>query len=171
VSIQIQFSTSPAFSSAVIRRLTHSPFSHVDLIVKDGLLGVSGKDDTINDPGGVRIRPFNAWPYLTKPKVAMLNCTDEVTEQVIAAARSQIGKPFDNDALYAMLNDLAVQKPRDWRDPSQWFCSEFVIWSLEAGKIFPYTLAATANRLTPNDVLLVSNPFMTEANIKEFLEV
>jgi hypothetical protein len=42
--LQIQFSTSTAFTSGIIRRLTHSPFSHVDFVLPDGLLGVSGKD-------------------------------------------------------------------------------------------------------------------------------
>src|ERR1022692_743026 len=91
--IKIQFSTSKAFSSDVIRRLTHSPFSHTDLVVPEGLLGVSGKDDSIHDLGGVMVRSMQAWPYLTTPKVARLQCTDEVAAAVIAAGRSQIGKP------------------------------------------------------------------------------
>lgn len=168
--LQIQFSTSTAFTSGIIRRLTHSPFSHVDIIVEgEGLLGVSGVDPSIHDLGGVRLRPFNCWPYLTKPKIATLNCLDAVVKQVIEAGKSQIGKPFDNDALWAMLQDQAIEKTRNWRDPSKWFCSEWAAWSMETGKLFPYTLAVTKNRVTPADVLLMSNPFMSEANIKQFL--
>jgi hypothetical protein len=171
--IRIQFSTSKAFSSDVIRRLTHSPFSHVDLIVPEGLLGVSGKDDSLHDPGGVRVRPMNAWPYLTVPKVAHLQCSDEVAAAVIDAARSQLGKPFDDSALWAFFQDQAVGgsvdgKVRDWRDTKQWFCSELTIWALEQGGLFPYELVVANTRVTPADVLLMINGFMSAANILEF---
>jgi hypothetical protein len=170
--LQIQFSTSTAFTSGIIRRLTHSPFSHVDFVLDDGtLLGVSGVDPSINDLGGVRIRPHNAWPYLTKPKVAHLNCTDVVAIRVIDAAMSQIDKPFDTTAMWGMLEDQATEKLRNWRDPAAWFCSEYVAWSLETGGLFPYTLAVMKNRVSPADVLLLANPFMSDANVKEFTEV
>ena len=46
----MQYSTSIAFASMVIRRLTHSEFSHVDFILPgEGLLGVSGPDQKIGD--------------------------------------------------------------------------------------------------------------------------
>jgi hypothetical protein len=89
----IQFSTSTAFASAIIRRLTHSPFSHVDAIITDelaqhfkiqpGLLGASGPDcgakagrlfrhkmGWSHDPGGVIVRPNPAWAYLQPPKTS-----------------------------------------------------------------------------------------------------
>lgn len=169
--LDIQFSTSTAFASGVIRRLTHSPFSHVDIIVPGGLLGVSGKDDSLNDIGGVRVRPTPAWPYLTPPKVAHIACSDEVTAHVIAAAKSQVGKPFDTTAMWSMLDDQATEKIRNWRDPNQWFCSELVAWSLETGGLFPYQLAIMKNRVSPADILLIVNPYMTRENITEFLEV
>jgi hypothetical protein len=174
MSLQIQFSTSTAFSSSVIRRLTHSPFSHVDFVVPEGLLGVSGKDDSINDPGGVIVRPLKAWPYLTTPKVATILCPDNIATSVITAAMSQLKKPFDNGAMWAMLDDQAEEKIkgtiRNWRDPAQWFCSELVMWALETGGLFPYPLAVLKNRVSPADVLLVINQFMSVANIKEFME-
>lgn len=169
--LQIQFSTSTAFTSGIIRRLTHSPFSHVDFIVPEGLLGVSGVDPSINDVGGVLVRPFNCWPYLTKPKVARLGCSDEIAVKVIAVAMTQLGKPFDNTAMWGMLEDQATEKLRNWRDPTQWFCSEFVAWAMETGGLFPYSLAVMKNRVSPADVLLLANPFMNAANIKEFTEV
>lgn len=168
--IQIQFSTSTAFASGIIRRLTHSPWSHVDIVMPDGLLGVSGKDDSISDIGGVRIRPFNEWPYLTKPKVACLNCSADITDRIHAAAASQIGKPFDNSAMWGMLEDQALEKNRNWRDPNQWFCSELVAWALETGGLFPYPLAVLKNRISPADILLMINPFMSADNIRIFLQ-
>jgi hypothetical protein len=170
--IRIQFSTSKAFSSDVIRRLTHSPFSHTDLVVPEGLLGVSGKDDSIHDLGGVMVRSMQAWPYLTKPKTARVQCSDEVATAVIEIARSQIGKPFDSSALWSFFDDQAVEdivgKERDWRDTKQWFCSELIIFALEQGGLFPYGLVVAKNRITPADVLLMINAFMLADNILEF---
>lgn len=171
--LQIQFSTSTAFTSGIIRRLTHSPFSHVDIVLPEGLLGVSGKDDSITDPGGVRIRPHKAWPYLTEPKTANIQCDDAIAIAVINAARSQIGKPFDNGALWCMLQDQAktpVTTQRDWRNTASWFCSELVIWSLEQGGLFKYPLAVCKNRITPADVLLLINPFMSVEDIISFIK-
>lgn len=168
--LKIQFSTSTAFASGIIRRLTHSPFSHVDFVLPEGLLGVSGKDDSISDIGGVLIRPYPAWPYLTKPKVATINCSEEIAQRVIACAKTQIGKPFDHSAMWAMLDDQATEKKRNWRDPTQWFCSEYVAWSMETGGLFPYPLAVMKNRVSPADNLLIINPFMSVENIKDFLE-
>lgn len=173
--LAIQFSTSKAFASGIIRRLTHSPFSHVDFVVQGGLLGVSGKDEHIHDDGGVRIRPTEAWPYLTKPKVARIQCSEEVAANVIAVCKTQIGKPFDHSALWAFFDDQATESQcmqvRDWRETSAWFCSELVTWALEQGGLFPYELAVSKNRVTPADVLLMINPFMPADNIIEFAGV
>ncbi len=167
-----QFSTSPAFASGIIRRLTHSPFSHVDIIEPGiGLWGVSGLDKSIKDPGGVRCRPFNAWPYLYPPKVARVQTTEDVVRKTIEFARSQEGVPFDNSALYHFLRDRAGLKPlgRDWRNPNQWFCSEYALRCPEFGGLFAYPLIVPKDVVSPNDDLIFFNPFMLADNIMEFL--
>jgi len=181
--ILVQYSTSPAFASQMIRRLTHSQFSHVDFIltqemadlihIEGGLLGASGVDKKINDPGGVRVRPFNAWPYLGEPKVARVQCSLDTLKLTLAAALTQRGKPFDRSALWGFLSDqYYVKSQRDWRADGAWFCSELVIWACERGGLFhPKILAVTKNRVTPNDSLLILNPYMSIENILEFCPV
>ncbi|HVX56464.1 MAG TPA: hypothetical protein VHA37_01920 [Candidatus Saccharimonadales bacterium] len=169
----IQYSTSTAFASACIRRLTHSPFSHVDIVLPgEGLLGVSGpgKYPGYNDPGGVQVRPFEPWPYLFQPKVAHIKCSEEVARRTIEFAKAQMNKPFDNSALWAFLKDRAGLKvaSRDWRDPDKWFCSELVIRSAEVGGLFFYKLAITENEVSPNDTLLLFNPYMTIDSVHDF---
>ena len=160
----VQYSTSTAFASDIIRRLSHSPFSHVDIILPgEGLLGVSGVDLSVKDLGGVRVRPFEAWPYLVKPKVARLVVADQIAIDTVAACRSQDGKPFDRGALWGFLEDQAYEKPRNWRDPEQWFCSQLVVWAAEQGKMFPWPLAVMKNRVTPADSLLIFNLFIENA--------
>lgn len=162
--IVLQFSTSTAFASDIIRRLTHSEFSHVDAVLPEGLLGVSGPDHSLGDPGGVRIRSFNPWPYKFPPKRVTLPTPKAAA--IIARARTQIGKPFDQDAIYAFLSTSPGD--RSWREETSWYCSEYWAWNLEAEGFFPYALVTAKNRITPADLLLLINPFMSGLDIRSF---
>ncbi len=177
--LALQFSTSSAFASAIIRRLTQSDFSHVDIVLPgEGLLGVSGKwkpprrqfPHREPDVGGVIIRPFDAWPYMRPPKTARVQCSEEVRDRAIAWARTQLGKPFDKKALYAFLRDRVglPAEGRPWRDPDKWYCSEMVMRALEVSGLFPYPLITPKDTVSPNIVLVHINPFMTRENILEF---
>ena len=67
--LTLQYSSSTALTSDLIRRICHSQFSHVDMVLQgEGLLGASGEDvyPNFDDPGGVLIRPFDPWPYKIK---------------------------------------------------------------------------------------------------------
>ena len=184
----IQYSTSKAFASRIIRILTHSPFSHTELVitpevgqrfnVHSGLLGASGPDCATAleakywkwrgwhaDPGGVIIRSMQPWPYLFPPIVARLRCSAKVHDETIAFALSQIEKPFDKKAMYAFLRDRAGISivRRDWRDPAAWFCAELVTRAAEVGRLFPYDLVVTKELVSPNDTILIFNPFIVNA--------
>lgn len=164
--LHIQYSTSNAFASQMIRRLCHSPFSHVDIILEgEGLLGASGPDNYVvdgkpwHDPGGVIVRPFHPWPYLYDPVIARVRTTVEVRDKVIAQARSQINKPFDNSALWEFLSD----KPpgdRDWKATDKWFCSELVTWAEETAGMFPWPLVVPKSRISPADNLMINMPML-----------
>jgi hypothetical protein len=163
--IALQYSTSTAFASMIIRRLCHSEFSHVDIVIPgEGLLGVSGPDNEIGDPGGVMIRSFHPWVYLHPPKTVVLE-TDKEAE-IIAIGRGQIGKPFDNTALWDFFSD----KPgdRDWTDEKSWFCSEYIVWCFVKAGFFPYPLVSAKNRITPGDSLMLFNPFMVPETLASF---
>jgi hypothetical protein len=176
----LQFSTSPAFASGIIRRLTHSDWSHVDLMLPgEGLLGVSGPGKytvngrAVNDKGGVQIRPFQPWPYKGPAKVAQLLIDEATTRAIVDAGRSQIDKPFDNKALYSFLRDRAGigsnKEVRDWRHTDSWFCSEFATWACEEGGLFRYQLAVSKEAISPNDLLLLINPYMSPESIRTFI--
>jgi hypothetical protein len=167
-----QYSTSTSFASKLIRTVNHSRWSHIDLILPgEGLLGVSGIDKSIKDLGGVRIRPFNCWPYLYPPKVAKVRCSDAAARNGIEWGRSQIGKPFDKAALWHFLRDRAGLPAlgREWRDPDQWICSEYQTRLAELAPLFSYPLVVTKDTVSPQDTLLLFNPYLSPANIEEFL--
>ncbi len=116
------------------------------------------------------IRPFNAWPYLYPPKIARVQCSEEVARKTIEFVRSQLGKPFDKQAMYAFLRDRAgiPKTGRDWRDPVAWFCSEVQVRGLEVGGLFPYRLIQPKDVISPQALLLYVNPFLSPENILEF---
>lgn len=170
----VQYSSGTAWASEIIRRMCHSPFSHVDIVLPGvGLLGASGPDKTalaivngkqVPDPGGVQIRPFNPWPYKEVPKLAHIETAK--ADAIIELAKTQINKPFDDSALYGFLS--AHPGDRAWRQQDKWFCSELVIWSCETSGMFPYPLATLKDRVSPADSLLLFNPFMSKENIEQF---
>lgn len=159
--IVLQFSTCEHtlknWTSAIIRRLCHSPFSHVDFVLGDGsLLGASdqGHDSPVikGNSCGVAIRPPDYQPFGYRRRMTIV--TDKA-ESVLAAAYSQLGKAFDSEALHDFLGD-EFPGIRDWRDPDKWFCAELVAWAFETGGYWiPSTLQWPKNRVSPTDMLLV----------------
>jgi hypothetical protein len=129
-----------------------------------GLLGVSGPDDTYNDAGGVRIRPFDPWPYTIVREVTI---NTPLSDAIIRTGMTQLGKPFDHDALYAFFNPFGVR--RDWKDLAKWFCSEWFIWSCVIEKLFGYKLCVPMDMVNPNDTMLILNPVMSPEDIEKLL--
>lgn len=158
--IVLQFSTAadslPNWASALIRRLSHSPFSHVDLVLQSGnLLGASDMGPNSpcveGNPCGVAIRPPNYQEFGLRRQ--MILQTDRA-DAVINAAYSQIGKPFDGSGLKDFVSE-AFPGVRDWRMPDAWYCSELYTWALEEGRYFSYPLPWPKNRISPTDLLVL----------------
>jgi hypothetical protein len=161
--IQILFSTSTVWQSDVIRRLCHSPFSHVDVVLPDGnLLGSSdspGSPVIVGNKGGVAIRPPNYQLFGIRRMANVF--TDEITEGAFYAnMKSQLGEPFDDSALHAFIGKVSFMPTRDWADVSKWFCSELVTWALMTAGFFKFDLLVPKDRVSPADLLLLLNPYM-----------
>lgn len=158
----LQFSTTPNtlenWTSAVIRRLGHSRFSHVDFVLPDGnLLGASDQGPTspciAGNPRGVAIRPPDYQEFGLRRQ--MILATD-TADAVVAKAMTQLGKPFDSSGMWGFLEDQFVHDvPRDWRNPDAWWCSEHKAWSLEGGGFFGRQLIWPKNRVSPTDLFLL----------------
>lgn len=156
----LQFSTSSDsvanWASAAIRRLCHSPFSHVDTVLPDGnLLGSSaqGPHSPVikGNPQGVAIRPPNYQKFGIRRQ--MILRTDKVNA-MHNWSMTQLGKDFDNTALWDFIGD-DFPGTRDWREPTKWFCSEKKVVAFEEGGFFAYPLPWPKNRVTPTDLLLI----------------
>ena len=81
--------------------------------------------------------------------------TTPLADVIREVAKSQLGKPFDNSALYGFFSD-ALPSERDWHISDTWFCSELVVWAFEsAGYWRPSPAVWPKNRISPSDMLMI----------------
>jgi hypothetical protein len=160
--IHLLFSTSTAWQSAVIRRICHSPFSHLDVVLPDGnLLGSSDSPKAPHiegNPRGVAVRPPEYQEFGIR-RLAKVRVGESASKMFMELVRSQLGKPFDGEALNAFLSG-DVTMPRDWRADDQWICSELMAWAAEGANFWNYDLLVPKNRISPADLLLLLNPLI-----------
>lgn len=139
-SIRLLFSTSHHPMSAVIRACTWSKWSHVALVA--GPCAIEAVTT------GVRKVPvLDAMDRAKRAAVVELPCRDP--RAVIAAAESQLGKPYDFTAI------VGLGLHRDWQADDRWFCSELVAWAFEkAGE--PLFRAEVLRRVTPQHLWMLA---------------
>lgn len=114
--MRVLFCTSKLPGAAIIRAVTWSDWSHVAIIDGEEVIEATWP--------AVRVVPLaDVLAKHSRFAVADIPCQDPAA--VIAAARSQIGKPYDLTALFGML------ARRDWQEADAWFCSELVAWAFD----------------------------------------
>lgn len=151
------------WATPLIRRLSHSPFSHVDFVLDNGnLLGASNQGPNSpyieGNPKGVAIRPPDYQEFGIRRRMVIK--TDKA-QFIMAYALAQLGKPFDNSALYAFLSE-GTPGVRDWRDPDKWFCAEMPPRCFELGAYWePEKLIWPKDRFSPTDLVML---FMMDPN-------
>lgn len=169
--IVIQFSTAAPVGWAVwfpfldfsmwIRRATHCPFSHADLVLPDNTLLGSSDNPTapviFGNPRGVAIRPGNYQDFRIRRRIT-IPAEDVVVKAFYDFCFAQIGKPFDHAAMKMRYFLSDRFDDRDWRDDGKWFCAEMLGRAAEVSKLFPWKLVGVKNRLTGSDLLLILNP-------------
>ena len=112
--LTLQFSTTPLWQSGVIRLLSHSHYSHVNVVIPPGFPNLEGLTPHpygllgASDPGGVMIRDPDYHVFKTRRRLTLI--TDKA-DKIVEAMATQIGKGFDDEALHRVI-DLNW---RDWR--------------------------------------------------------
>jgi len=144
------------YATGWIRRLSHSPFSHVDMMLPDGnMLGASNNPKSPVIEGnarGVAIRPQGYQRF--KYRRRMVIKTDRAND-IRAIVKTQIGKEFDNSGLKDFLSD-SFPGARPWMLDTNWWCSELMTWGLDTGGFWqPKILQWPKNRCSPTDLLLL----------------
>lgn len=147
----------------MICRLSHSPFSHGDLLLDDGtLLGSSNSPDVPviqGNPCGVAIRPANYHKFAIKHQ-AVMRCSPETKARFHDFCYAQLGKPFDTGAVKFRTFLSADFSNRDWRDDSMWYCYEMLARATEVSQLIWWDLIGIKNRVTGSDYLMMINPIM-----------
>ena len=149
-------------TSEWICRLTHSPFSHVDLVLPEGLLGASDSKYApvvSGNPRGVAIRPVNYQRFAHR-RDAAVRATAKQKQLFETFCRAQLGKPFDTDALRPSVFLSDNIESRDWRTPDKWFCAELMARAVEESGVLGYPIPGVKNRVTPADLLLIIAPLI-----------
>lgn len=143
MKIRLRFSSNRTLGSRLIRAATWSEYSHVEIVMpvcSTLLLGAA-------IDGGVDLRP----PH--QDYLRLREFTVEAGYSVIAAAQTQLRKPYD------LSGALGLALHRDWQDDDSWFCSELVAWAFQVAG-FPLLRADHLHRITPRDLLL--SPLLKE---------
>lgn len=131
--MRVLFCTSKLPGAALIRAVTWSQWSHVALVDGDEAIEAIWP--------AVRVAPL-AEVIAAHSAHVIVDLPCRLPSDVIRAARSQVGKPYDLSALFGLLMH------RDWQEPDSWFCSELVAWAFaQAGS--PLFRADALHRITP----------------------
>lgn len=137
----------------LIRTVTWSRFSHVDICLPEGLLGAR--------PPKVSIEPYG---YQPKARVQYVRCKELSPEEELIAHkfwRDQIGKPYD---YLAVAGNLVH---RDWKSEDKWFCSELFAAGFLAAA-WPLLNEEFLDRVTPGIALL--SPRLEACSEKEVFD-
>jgi hypothetical protein len=172
-TVTLEFST--AKGSRKIRWLTRSRFSHCDVVLPNGLLGAttSPADKIVRTHprgalSGVAVRKTDYQEFERRHRMVIKT---PLAPYIIEKGMSQLGKPFDSRALYAIYLPW-LRSPVDWLHPDRWYCMEFVLWMFmglhgpEQKPFFPYEVLMQRNLVVPEDGILIFNPYIS--NIEEF---
>lgn len=108
--IRLRFGARPGIEAWLIQWLSTGHWSHVDIVMPDGMLLGARAD-------GVRLRPPGYAPF-RNVHLATIPAAAPQCRAFYRFASEQLGKPYDNLALWAFLRN------REWHREDQWTCSE-----------------------------------------------
>ena len=132
--IQLLYTRSHHLSSAAIRLATWGDFSHVAQIDGPKVIESVFRDGVREDSLDNAIARASRW--------AIVEYRHRNPAAMIAAARSQIGKPYD------LTGALGLGVHRDWQQDDAWWCSELIPWAAaQAGEA--WFMPQAAHRITP----------------------
>ena len=116
--MRVLLCASDKLGSRIIRAVTWSRWSHAAII--DG--------DEIIEAVWPRVRVATlAAALASHPRGVVIDIPVADEAAAIAAARSQVGKPYD------LLGVIGLGIKRNWQDDDAWWCSELIAWAAKQG--------------------------------------
>lgn len=140
--MRVLLCTTDKIGSRIIRAVTWSRWSHAAII--DG--------NEIIEAVWPRVRVSSlAWAIETHPRWTVIDIPVADESAAIAAARSQIGKPYD------LWGVLGLGLKRQWQDDDAWWCSELITWAAKQGGTDLFRPDAL-RRITPEHLWMLPAP-------------
>lgn len=128
--------------SWLIRLVTWSEYSHVDIIINDSfaLGAIAGK--------GVTIRRIDDVLAISS-KATLMELPDIDGRKVVDFLEKQLGKPYDWSGI------LGIWAHRNWQEDDSWSCAELVAAASAAGGYSPFD-SKFQHRITPQDLFMLN---------------
>lgn len=151
-AISLQFVRGHGLGARLIQWFDHGRYSHVDSVMPDGSLLGSRNDTVWGIASGVQMRPAH---YVDGCEILRVDlpCDESTCAAYYEYLHSQLGKPYDETAI------LAFVAGRDWEESDSWFCSELCAHAMVVSG-FWHELSAPANKIAPDDLLLLASAFV-----------
>lgn len=140
-TITLLFSMTANPVSAMIRAATWSRWSHVAIVDGDHVI------EAVALHGVRRVPLTEAIARAKNHALVELPCRNY--KAIIAAATSQIGKPYDYTAV------LGIGLHRDWQSADAWYCAELVAWSYAQANE-PLFRAEALRRVTQEHIFMLA---------------
>ena len=140
--LRVIFSASNLIGSMIIRLLTWSSWSHVAVLFDENL---------VVEAAYPKVRELTLDEFLKdKTLTLMVDFPCVSPADSLAFLRTQVGKRYDLNALFAFL-----LHNRAWDDDKEWFCSELVARALAEGGT-KYFRSEYLHRVTPQHLWLLN---------------
>lgn len=142
--MKILFTRRRAIGSWIIRFVTWSVYSHVDIILDD--------ETVVGAIAGKGVCKTALSQRLAKASDAvMVTIPVELNADVIAFISEQMGKPYD------WFGAIGIGLMQDWQHHDKWSCAEFIYAVMVQGGYVPYDLKYY-HRITPQHLLMLNYP-------------
>ena len=126
--------------SLLIRTVTWSAWSHVDVVHGDNVIGAVA-------PHGVELQPL-AERLAKASQAAVMIVPSAMAKKVRDIANTQLGKPYD------WLGAAGIGLHRNWQETDSWFCSEFAAWCFSTAG-HPLIRQEFVHRVTPQHLWML----------------
>ena len=135
-TVTLVFSRKHHIGSLLLRAFLWSEWSHVAIVDGEDVIEAAAG-------AGVRRRPL-AEMLAESSEFVIVILQAPNAQAVVAAAASQIGKPYD------WMGVLGIGFRRRWQQNDSWFCSELVAWAFHTAGCPLFRIDAW--RITPRDL-------------------
>jgi uncharacterized protein YycO len=142
--MKLLFTRRHHIGSWLIRMVTWSDYSHVDVLMPEGdLLGALAPDGVVRQGKALRIKQAS--------KAVIMDLPVADAQAAYAFLKKQVGKPYDYQGV------VGIGLHRDWQEDDSWSCAELAAQAAAEGGSNPFD-NEFHHRITPQSLLMLNFP-------------